>query len=220
MLDTEKVLSKSPSPWLINLAYPLNSLVILPFYFKNIEVIGKENIPSNGPVIVAPTHRSRWDALIVPHAVGKCVSGRVLWFMVTADEMKGAQGWIISRLGCFPVDTARPAADSIEKSKYLLLKGEMLTIFPEGDIFRNKEVQPLKKGIARIALDVERENLGIGVKILPVRLTYSQKIPKWRTTSVKINIGSPLVAGEYLGDSLKKSSENLTQILETSLRQL
>ena len=210
---------KTPSPWLTNLAYSLNSYLVLPFYFKKIEVIGRENIPLTGPVIVAPTHRSRWDALVVPHAVGKCVSGRILWFMVTSDEMKGLQGWTISRLGCFPVDTKKPSADSISKSIALLQEGEMLTIFPEGGIFHTPEVQTLKRGIARIALDVEQEKPGIGVNILPVSLRYSQPYPGYRS-EVKVTIGTPLKASDYLEKSLKTSSQKLTQVLETELRKI
>jgi len=216
---SEKVLLESPSPWLVNLAYPLNSHVVLPLYFGKIEVSGRENIPKQGPVIIAPTHRSRWDALIVPHAVGKCVSGRIPWFMVTADEMKGLQGWTISRLGCFPVNTTHPTADSIVKSIALLSEGEMLTIFPEGDIYRTEEVQTLKRGIARIALDVEQDKPGIGVKILPVSLRYSQSYPKWRT-KVKVKIGQPLIAAQYQQQSIKKATEQLTQALENTLKDL
>ncbi len=219
MSDPEKMLSSHFSRWLANIAYPLNSYVVLPTYFKKIEVIGQENIPLTGPVIVAPTHRSRWDGLIVPHAVGKCVTGRTSWFMVTANEMKGPQGWIISRLGSFPVDTKHPSSDSISKSIALLLKEQMLTIFPEGNIFRTEEVQPLKRGVARIALDVEEEKPGIGVKILPLSIKYSQEYPSWGS-QVKVKIGTPLTASDYLGESLKKSSENLTQALEESLKNI
>ncbi len=216
---SDLVLPQSPSPWLVNLAYPLGSFVILPSYFGKIEVDGQENIPQTGPVIIASTHRSRWDALVVPSVVGKCVSGRVPWFMVTADEMTGLQGWIISRLGCFPVNTSHPGADSIVKSISLLSKGEMLIIFPEGDIYRVADVHPLKRGVARIALDVEQNNPGIGMKILPVSVRYSQDYPQWRT-KVKVKIGTPLIAAQYQQESSRKATEQLTETLEKDLKEL
>jgi 1-acyl-sn-glycerol-3-phosphate acyltransferase len=73
--------------------------LVLPAFFSKITVTGQENIPLTGGVILAPTHRSRWDALILPYAVGRLVSGRDLRFMVSANEMKGVQGWFIRRLG-------------------------------------------------------------------------------------------------------------------------
>ena len=89
------------SSWLTRLVYPLGCYVVMPLFFGKIEVTGQENIPKTDPVIVAPTHRSRWDALIIPYAVGKLVSGRDLRFMVSANEVKGLQGWFIKRLGGF-----------------------------------------------------------------------------------------------------------------------
>src|SRR3712207_5600521 len=91
------------SPWLTPLAYRLGCWVVLPLYFRT-KVIGQEHIPQDGPVILAPTHRSRWDALIVPYATGRFASGRDVHFMVTVDEVKGLQGWLIRRLGGFPVN--------------------------------------------------------------------------------------------------------------------
>jgi 1-acyl-sn-glycerol-3-phosphate acyltransferase len=70
------------APWLINIVYPLGSSLVIPFYFGKIDISGQENIPPSGAVIVAPTHRSRWDALLVPYATGRLVSGRDLYFMV------------------------------------------------------------------------------------------------------------------------------------------
>src|SRR4028119_439206 len=81
------------SPWLTSLLYPLGHYVVLPFHFGKIEITGQEHLPKDGPVILAPTHRSRWDALMMPYSTGQKVTGRDLRFMVTADEVKGLQGW-------------------------------------------------------------------------------------------------------------------------------
>ncbi|UWU48461.1 hypothetical protein APLC1_3256 [Limnospira platensis C1] len=49
------------SPWLTPLTYWLMGRIFMPLYFQQIEVEGQEYIPREGPVILAPTHRSRWD---------------------------------------------------------------------------------------------------------------------------------------------------------------
>ena len=69
-------LTSRVSPWLSKIVYPIGCYLVLPLFFSKIKVNGIENIPINEPVIVAPTHRSRWDALIVPYAVGRLSSGR------------------------------------------------------------------------------------------------------------------------------------------------
>lgn len=207
------------SPWLINIAYPLGSKIVLPFYFGSITINGQENIPKTDPVIIAPTHRSRWDALIVPYAFGRIVSGRDVRFMVTSSEMTGIQGWFIRRMGGFSVDIKRPRSSSLEYSVEVLKQGEMLVIFPEGGIFRDREVHPLKRGVARIALEVESQQPGCGMKILPVRIEYSQPFPSWGT-DITVNIGSPLDVASYDTTTMKRSSQKLTQDLESHLKRI
>lgn len=207
------------SPWLARLIYPLGTYVVIPSFFGKIEITGQENIPTKNPVIIAPTHRSRWDALLVPYAVGKLVSGRYTRFMVSANEVTGLQGWFIRRLGGFPVDTEKPGVDSLRHSIELLKEDEMLVIFPEGNIFRDRQVHSLKRGVARIALDVIEEKPGTEVNILPVSIRYSDSYPSWGA-DVTIDIGAPLNAAEYLEDSIRRSSQKLTQALEDRLRQL
>ncbi|MDJ0583101.1 lysophospholipid acyltransferase family protein [Crocosphaera sp.] len=207
------------SPWLINIAYPFGSKIVLPFYFGSITINGQENIPKTDPVIIAPTHRSRWDALIVPYAFGRIVSGRDVRFMVTSSEMTGIQGWFIRRMGGFPVDIKRPGASSLEYSVEVLKQGEMLVIFPEGGIFRDTEVHPLKRGVARIALEVESQQPGCGMKILPVRIEYSQPFPSWGT-DITVNISPPLDVATYDTTTMKRSSQKLTHDLESNLKRI
>ena len=73
-------------------------------FFRRKIVIGEENLPLKGALVLAPTHRSRWDALMLTMAAGRRVTNRDCRFMVTRTEMKGLQGWFLERLGCFPVD--------------------------------------------------------------------------------------------------------------------
>lgn len=203
--------------WLTPILYPLGRRVVLPSYFRHLKVSGQENIPRTGPIILAPTHRSRWDALLIPYAAGKPVTGRDLRFMVTEDEMKGIQGWFIRRLGGFPVNTRNPGVGSFRHSVELLRNGEALVIFPEGDIYR--EFQPLKPGIARIALQVEASRPGLGLVIVPISIRYSEPVPHWRCDAT-LTIGTPLKVANYCTRSTKKSAGYLTRDLEMTMRNL
>ncbi len=207
------------SPWLARLLYPLGSKVVIPAFFNKITITGQENIPKKNPVIVAPTHRSRWDALLVPYAMGRMVSGRDMRFMVSINEVKGLQGWFIRRMGGFPVNPARPKLGSLQHSVELLQDDEMLVIFPEGAIFRDRQVHPLKRGVARIALDVVNENPDTEVNIIPVSLRYSEAFPSWGADAW-LDIGKPINAAEYLEESVRRASQNLTKALQEKLQQL
>ncbi|GAC1469563.1 MAG: 1-acyl-sn-glycerol-3-phosphate acyltransferase [Chamaesiphon sp.] len=207
------------SPWLTPLVYPLGRYIVLPFYFGHIKVNGREHLPSTGPVILAPTHRSRWDALIVPYAAGADITGRDLRFMVSNNEIKGLQGWAIKRFGGFPVDPEQPGISSLRHSLELLINNEIVVIFPEGNIFRDNGIHPLKRGLARLALQAESSQAKLGVKIVPMSIRYSQPVPHWGC-DVKVDIGSPLQVAKYAIKSAKQSAIQLTADLETALKEL
>ena len=201
------------SPWLAPIMYAIGEKIILPAYFSKVEVIGQENIPTTGPVLLAPTHQAYWDSLLVG-LVGKR-AGRYLRFMVTADECLGIQGWFVRRLGGFPVHVRRPAVQSLRHSVELLQAKEMLVIYPEGNIFRDR-INSLKPGLARIALRAERSRPNLDIKIIPITLTYSNPYPKWRGTA-KIRIGQPISVAEYKAGGAKLQSRKLTADLQNEL---
>ncbi|MEQ9553281.1 MAG: 1-acyl-sn-glycerol-3-phosphate acyltransferase [Coleofasciculus sp. G3-WIS-01] len=207
------------SPWLVRLVYPLGRHLVLPIYFGKIEVKGRENLPKDSPVIFAPTHRSRWDALTLAYAAGRDIIGQELQFMVSVDEMNGVQGWFIRRLGGFPVDPKRPGVSSLRHGIELLEQGKVLVIFPEGDIFRTEEIQPLEPGFARIALHAEKEQPGLGVKVVPIRIHYSQPVPHWGC-DVDIHIGSPLAVADYCHKPVKGCAEEIGDDLRQALEDI
>ncbi|MEH2061376.1 MAG: 1-acyl-sn-glycerol-3-phosphate acyltransferase [Nostoc sp.] len=207
------------SPWLSPLAYLLGRHCLLPLFFGQIRITGKKNIPPTGPVILAPTHRARWDALLVPYATADCLRKQDLRFMVTSDECQGLQGWFVQRLGGFPVNSKHPSIRTLRHGVELLQQQKTLVIFPEGNIFRDGQVHPLKPGIARLALSAESSHSGLGVKIIPIGINYSQPDPNWGT-DVSINIGSPIRVADYMSGCLKQNAKNITADLAKALHQL
>jgi len=206
------------SPWFSPLAYLLGRHFLLPFFFGQIRITGQENLPTSGPVLLAPTHRSRWDALLIPYAAGRCVTGRDLRFMVTVDECQGLQGWLVRRMGGFPVDTQHPSITTLRHAVELLQQGEMLVIFPEGGICKGK-LHPLKPGIARLALSAESSHSGLGVKIIPISINYSQPNPCWGT-DVSIQIAPAIEVSDYVNGCIKQDAQQLTTDLAKTLQQL
>jgi 1-acyl-sn-glycerol-3-phosphate acyltransferase len=207
------------SPWLTPLIYALARWLVIPFYFSKIEISGQEHIPRTGGVILAPTHRSRWDGIIVPLVTGLRVSGRHPRAMVTSTEAVGIQGWFIRRLGGFPVDVEHLSLDSLEYGKGILARGEMLMVFPEGGIFRDINVHPLKRGVSKMALEVLNTNPDLELKILPISIKYPEPFPQ-RGCQITIKMGESLNVADYQNASIRKGSQQLTQALEKSLKEL
>ncbi len=217
-----KSVNSQLSPWLAFLVYPLGRYGLLPFYFRRIEVSGREHLPPSGPVILAPTHRSRWDAFMVPYAAGQDVTGRVLRFMVSADEVTGLQGWFIKRLGGFSIDTEHPAIASLRHSVELLQNREVLVIFPEGGdlrVNRSCQLNRLQPGLARLALQSEASQANLEIQIVPINISYSCASVPWRS-AVKICIGAPLKVADYSSGSSKLAARQLTNDLQKSLQAL
>lgn len=219
LTSSKKAAAPAPSrftPWLLRLAYPLGRFGLFPAYFGRIDVTGQENLPRTGPVILAPTHRSRWDAFMVPFVAGHHVTRRHLRFMVSADEVTGLQGWFIRRMGGFPINTNRPAIASLRHGVELLEQGEMMVIFPEGNIFRETEVQPLKPGLARLAIQAEMGHPNLGIQIVPIHIHYDQPLVPWRC-QVQVKIGTPLSVSQFCTGRTKHDAKTLSTALQSAM---
>ena len=162
--------------------------LVLPGYFGPLQVRGQEHLPSSGPVLLAPTHRARWDALMLPFGAGRRVTGRDCRFMVSSDEMVGLQGWCLHRLGCFPVDTRRAGPGSLRYALDLLHQGEQLVMFPEGRIQQRDEPIGLRPGLARLVQLAAGQ--GVVVPVIPVGIAYGHARPRWRDRAA-ICFGAP-----------------------------
>ena len=187
--------------------------IALKNFFKRRIVIGAENLPSNGSVVLAPTHRSRWDALMLTMAAGRRVTNRDCRYMVTRSEMKGLQGWFLNRLGCFPIDQGRPSLTTIRYAVDLLLARQQLVVFPEGKINRFSEPVKLKKGLIRIAQLAS--NKGLDIKIVPVGLAYSEVIPKFYG-SAAICFSKPIIISKDFKQPINEFNMALSKTMSNA----
>lgn len=211
--DRESRVCNGISPWLSPLAMLITQDIALAGYFGSVTVSGREHLPHHGAVLLAPTHRARWDALLLPHAAGRRVSGRDCRFMVTVDEMKGLQGWFLHRLGCFPVDQGRPGMASLRYALDLLAAGEQLVVFPEGRIRREDEPIRLQQGLARLALLAAAQ--GVSVPVLPVGLAYSHAHPR-PFDRAAVQFGPPLQAHGHGREAARVFSQALAEAMRSA----
>lgn len=111
-----------------------------------LRVIGVENVPLSGPLIVACNHASYFD----PPALGSAAP-RPLRYMAKAELFKiPVLGPAIAALGAYPVDRSRGDVAAIKRSLDVLKTGAALGIFPEGT--RNPSgALPAQAGVALLA---------------------------------------------------------------------
>ncbi len=166
-------------PFLAILAMWLTQDIVLRFFFSKKIIQGKEFLNFvNGPLIIAPTHRSRWDGLILTCAIGRRVTNRDCRFMVTTPEMEGIQGWFLRRLGCFSINQESPSLSSLRYAVELIFSKNQLVIFPEGKITKNNKKLKLKQGLFRLAKLARKK--AEPIKIVPIGIAYDNFKPKFR----------------------------------------
>ena len=181
--------------------------IVLKFFFSKKEVIHNDfPIPTNTSIILAPTHRSRWDGLILTMAMGRRVTRKDCKFMVTKSEMRGIQGWFLKRLGCFSINQLSPSTSTLRYAINLIEKGEQLVVFPEGKINKYGKNLVLKEGLYRLAkLATKKTN---SITILPIGIAYNKISPQFRSQFC-LSFGQPILINDYLKLTIKEFNKLL-----------
>ena len=183
-------------------------------FFKEKKIINnKFPIPKNSSIILAPTHRSRWDGLILTMAMGRRVTKNDCRFMVTKSEMKGIQGWFLKRLGCFSINQISPSLSILRYAVDLIVKKKQLVIFPEGKINKYGKKFLLKEGLFRLSkLAAKKTN---AITIIPIGIAYSEISPKFRS-KVSLCFGEPLIINKHLNLSINEFNKKLNEKMTTA----
>ncbi len=185
-------------PWLQSLALalllPVLSLV------SRVRVVGRENIPDGG-YIAASNHPSNLDALFVALAIRRRIR-----FMGKSELFDGRWGWLLNRLGAFPVQRGVWDADAFETAATVLNRGRVMSIFPEGGVHADRV--PAKSGVGHIA------HLA-GARVLPVYLDGTRSLyTPWRWPKVRVVIGAPLSVELDPQPPREKSQQTAQRILD------
>lgn len=168
------------------------------------EVTGKENEPTEGPVLVCANHLSNHDVIVLGAALK-----RPIRFFAKAELFRiPVVAQLVKALGAFPVDrgVAASASAALKNTLTLLEQGEMVGIYPQGTrhIGVDPRNTPVKGGVGMIAYHSH-------VTILPVLIrTKSWKMGLFRRTYV--TIGKPIPFEElgmtgHRGSDFMKASE-------------
>jgi 1-acyl-sn-glycerol-3-phosphate acyltransferase len=142
-----------------------------------------ENFPIKGPVVLIANHMSFYDMFPM-----QFILQRPIFFMAKAELHKNPLlDGILRQLGSFPVN--REARDNwaMEHARELLLRDQVLGIFPEGTRNRGRGLRPAKTGAARLAISAD-------CPIIPMAVIGTEAMFKNlpRRSQVTINVGTPI----------------------------
>ena len=173
---------------------PLLRLVFRP------QTEGAENVPSEGPAILASNHLSYADWLFMPLTLPRRVT-----FVAKAEYFTtpGIKGWFqrlfFSGAGQVPIDRsgASAAEGALTSAKRVLAEGELFGIYPEGTRSHDGKLYRGKTGVARLALET-------GVPVIPVAVVGTDVVaPPGKKfgsfTRPVVRFGKPLDFERYDG---------------------
>ena len=111
---------------------------------------GLEHIPDKGPVVVVCNHISYMDALVV---IGCC--RRPIRFVMDHQIFNiPLLSFVFRTAGAVPIASARENPEILKRAydqvAHYLEAGEVVGIFPEGQLTTNGEIGPFKNGIGQI----------------------------------------------------------------------
>jgi 1-acyl-sn-glycerol-3-phosphate acyltransferase len=162
--------------------YLLARVFMTPFfllYFRYART-GREYARLKGGMIVAANHRSFLD----PFAIGGCLPwGRPMNYVAKVELFERRwQGWVLSRLGAFPIRRGEADEDSMETARQIVERGGAVCIFPEGTRIRRGTLARPKRGVGRLALQT-------GAPVVPTAVLGTEHVRRgWRIRPRKVRV--------------------------------
>jgi len=168
--------------------YVLARALLQPFFllYFRLSRYGREHTRIRGPLIVAANHRSFLD----PFVIGSTLPWRRPLHYVAKSELfeRRLVGWILNRLGAYPVRRGQADEEVLMTSRAVLERGGAVCIFPEGTRIRTGSLARPRRGFGRLALET-------GAAVLPVAVYGSEQVRRGvriRPRKVKVRAGRAL----------------------------
>lgn len=175
--------------------------VLKPIY--RFEVIGKENFPAEGGVLLCSNHIDNLD----PPVVG-INAPRPVYFMAKEELFNvPVLGKILPDLNAFPVKRGMSDREALRKGLGILKEGNVLGLFPEGT--RSKTGQ-LGKGLAGAGFFALRSE----AHVVPCAIIGPYKA----LSRLKVVYGKPIDMKELR--ERKASAEETTELIMSEIRKL
>lgn len=176
---------------------PLVSFLIK-FLFRP-QVVGLENIPKEGRILLAGNHTKWLDPVML---VG--VQKRQIHFLAKEELFHGKTKFIATGMGCVPVNRKIHDKNALQSAYQFLEKDLCIGIFPEGTINRTDDViMPFKIGAVKACYTTN-------TKLVPFIITGKYKLFR---KSLKVEFLEPL----EIGENLEKENQRFMNIVKQKL---
>src|SRR3954452_11129749 len=158
----ERTRSRRPD-WVYRAVRVILTFPLLSIY--RFRAIGVDNVPPEGPVILAPNHFSFFDHFFVA-----ALLRREVQFMAKSQLFQPPfLDFILTHGGTFPVRRGQHDEDAFITAHSVLGRGGVVLMYAEGGRSRTKDLGQPKPGIGRLALES-------GVPVVPVAIHGSEHV--------------------------------------------
>lgn len=165
------------------------------------KIIGKENIPATGRIILAGNHTSNFDCLLLISS-----TKRSIHFLAKKELWEGPKKIIFGNMGLIPVDRSKKDHASLEAAENYLKDEQLIGIFPEGTTEKEKgKLQAFKMGAIKMAVDTN-------TKIVPFAISGNYSL---FSRNLKIRFGKTMSIDN---DDLEKERKKLEKTIQELIR--
>ena len=156
----------------------LGNTIIRGFYksYNRLSINGVENIPANGPMIIAPNHQSFLDGPLVSCTLPTPVMKDTFYY-ATEEHMRGKLRKAYARNNNIILMERSNLRDSIQKLGEVLKQGKNLVIFPEGRRTNAGELGDFKKTFAILSKELQVPVVPVCIKGAFEALPRSKRFP-------------------------------------------
>lgn len=163
-------------------------------------IIGMEQIPKSGRMVLAGNHTHYLDCILLMSS-----TKRSIHFLAKQELWRGFLKIIFSHMGLIPVDRKKKNHGAIEKAECYLNQEQLIGIFPEGTIEKEKgTILPFKMGALKMAKDTESP-------ILPFAIIGHYKLFR---KDITLLFGAPF----FVSDQLETEKEQFQNKIQTLMR--
>ncbi len=174
-------------------------VVFLVYLLYRPKVIGRENIPKTGRVLLAGNHTKWLDPVVLV-----AVQPRVIHFLAKIELFHGFTKWIVKGMGCVPVNRKIHDKNALQGAIDFLNKDLSVAIFPEGTINRTNDViMPFKIGAVKACKEAN-------APLVPFVITGKYKLFR---RGIQIEFLKPI----KIKDDLEKENEKFMNIVKNKL---